>query len=165
MTQPVHEIHLPMGMPAHPGEEVTFTTYGWFAPWLWIIWGVVPAVLIGWLIGLTLGNPLYVIVGAIVGFLPALLLWWVRRHRQLVVTTDRVIFTTGIMTREQRVIHMRRVQDVGVRQGLAARTFGYGDLIFESAGETGQEAIPSLAHVRGARDAILHSVHLGEDLR
>lgn len=121
---------LPMGIPTHPGERVIFETRGWFAPWLWIIYLVIPAFFV----------------------------WWVRRHRHLVVTTDRAVYTWGIISKHQRVIGLQRVQDVGVFQGLVARVFGYGDLLIESAGETGQESIKYLSHVRGARDAILLAV-------
>ncbi len=126
---------LPMGMPALPGERVIFETRGWFAPWLWIIYLVIPAFFV----------------------------WWVRRHRHLVVTTRRVVYTEGIINKTQRVINLQRVQDVGVYQGLVARIFGYGDLLTESAGETGHEKILYLARVRGARDAILVAVHHGDD--
>jgi uncharacterized membrane protein YdbT with pleckstrin-like domain len=126
---------LPMGMPSLPGEKVIFETRGWFAPWLWIIYLIIPAFIV----------------------------WWVRRHRHLVVTTRRVIYTEGVINKSQRVINLQRVQDVGVYQGFFARIFGYGDLLTESAGETGHESIKYLSHVRGARDAILVAVHHGEE--
>ena len=125
---------LPMGMPALPGERVIFETRGWFAPWLWIIYLVIPAFFV----------------------------WWIRRHRHLVVTTRRVVYTEGIFTKTQRVINLQRVQDVGVYQGMMARMFGYGDLLTESAGDAWQERIVYLAKVRGARDAILAAVHHDE---
>lgn len=139
MTQELpgeHRDRLPLGMPALPGERVLFETRGWFAPWLWIVYLVIPAFFV----------------------------WWVRRHRHLMVTSHRVIYTEGIFNKKQRVISLQRVQDVGVQQGVVARMFGYGDLLTESAGEmSGGELIPYLSHVRGARDAILAAVH-SEDI-
>ena len=135
MTQEMegeHRDRLPLGMPSLPGERVIFETRGWFAPWLWVIYLVIPAFFV----------------------------WWIRRHRHLMVTTRRVIYTEGIFNKKQRVINLQRVQDVGVQQGIVARMFGYGDLMTESAGEmSGSEMIPYLARVRGARDAILTAVH------
>lgn len=127
-----HRDRLPLGMPALPDERVIFETRGWFAPWLWIIYLIIPAFFV----------------------------WWVRRHRHLIVTTRRVVYTEGIFNKKQRVINLQRVQDVGVQQGVVARVFGYGDLLTESAGEmSGGELIPYLARVRGARDAILVAVN------
>jgi hypothetical protein len=37
---------LPMGIPALEGERVIFETRGWFAPWLWIIYLIIPAFLV-----------------------------------------------------------------------------------------------------------------------
>jgi uncharacterized membrane protein YdbT with pleckstrin-like domain len=73
------------------------------------------------------------------------------------------VYTFGIISKHQRVIGLQRVQDVGVFQGLVARIFGYGDLLIESAGETGQESIKYLSRVRGARDAILVAVNEGQE--
>ena len=127
-----HRDRLPLGMPSLPGERVIFETRGWFAPWLWIVNLIIPAFVV----------------------------WWIRRHRHLMVTTRRVIYTEGIFNKKQRVINLQRIQDVGVQQGIVARMFGYGDLLTESAGEmSGSELITYLARVRGARDAILTAVH------
>ena len=150
-------VELPIGMRPHPGEEVTFETHGWFAPWLWVMWAIIPALII------------YVfrdqfprtLISLAVMLIP-LFIWWKRRHRHLVVTSDRVIYTKGILTRNQRIINIERVQDVGLQQGLLARLCGYGDLITQSAGETGNETIRWMSRVRGARDAILQAAQLRE---
>jgi uncharacterized membrane protein YdbT with pleckstrin-like domain len=61
---------------------------------------------------------------------------WLTTH--LVLTTDRVIFRSGIVAKFGREIPLERINDVTFSQSLFERLIGTGDLLIESAGEHGQ---------------------------
>lgn len=56
-----------------------------------------------------------------------------------VVTTDRLIYRSGVITRQGIEIPLERVNTVFFRQSLWERMIGSGDLTIESASETGQQ--------------------------
>lgn len=60
--------------------------------------------------------------------------WWFTEH---VVTTERVILRTGVLSRESKEIPLEAINDVSFRQSLFGRLFGSGDLFIASAGEAG----------------------------
>ena len=72
------------------------------------------------------------------------LLWWdvvpiIRwATSQYVITNRRVIVRTGIVARQGRDMPLQRINDVHFHYGVIDRMLGCGDLIIESAGETGQ---------------------------
>jgi uncharacterized membrane protein YdbT with pleckstrin-like domain len=78
------------------------------------------------------------------------------RATLLVVTTNRVIYRTGVITRKGREIPIDRVQDVSFRQSLFERMVGAGSLTVESAGEHGQEPFPDVAHPQRVQSTIQH---------
>jgi membrane protein YdbS with pleckstrin-like domain len=72
------------------------------------------------------------------------LLSW--RSRLLVITTERVVYRSGVLRRTGREIPLDRVQDVTYHQTLFSRLIGAGTLIIESAGSSGKEPFPDIAH-------------------
>ena len=71
-------------------------------------------------------------------------LWWVGRYirwrtTNFVVTTDRVVWRTGVLSKHGREIPLDRLNDIAFHQSLFERIIGAGDLMIESAGETGQQ--------------------------
>lgn len=72
------------------------------------------------------------------------LVWWdvvpiIRwATSQYVITNRRVIVRTGIVARQGRDMPLQRINDVHFHYGVIDRMLGCGDLIIESAGETGQ---------------------------
>jgi uncharacterized membrane protein YdbT with pleckstrin-like domain len=71
-------------------------------------------------------------------------LWWVLRYLKwattnFVVTTDRLIFRTGVLSKHGREIPLDRMNDISFHQSIFERLIGAGDLMIESAGERGQE--------------------------
>ncbi len=77
-------------------------------------------------------------VGVLVLLLFALprYLRWLMTH--FVLTTDRLIMRSGVLSRMSREIPLERVNDVTFTQSLWERVIGAGDLLIESAGERGQ---------------------------
>ena len=56
-----------------------------------------------------------------------------------VITSDRIIFRTGVFAKHGIEIPLERVNNVIFRQGVIERILGCGDLLIESGGETGQQ--------------------------
>jgi uncharacterized membrane protein YdbT with pleckstrin-like domain len=61
---------------------------------------------------------------------------WATTH--LVLTTERLIFRSGLVAKFGREIPLERINDVTFSQSLFERIIGAGDLLLESAGEHGQ---------------------------
>jgi uncharacterized membrane protein YdbT with pleckstrin-like domain len=75
--------------------------------------------------------------------LPAYLRW-VTTH--FVLTTDRLIFRSGVLAKLSREIPLERLNDVTFSQSLWERLIGAGDLLIESAGERGQSVFENVPH-------------------
>lgn len=62
---------------------------------------------------------------------------WLTTH--FVITSRRVIFRAGLLTKRGIEIPLERVNTVHFRQGVLERLVGSGDLLIESGGESGQQ--------------------------
>jgi uncharacterized membrane protein YdbT with pleckstrin-like domain len=67
---------------------------------------------------------------------------WVTTH--FVLTTDRLIFRSGVLSKLSKEIPLERVNDVTFSQSLWERIIGAGDLLIESAGERGQSVFQDI---------------------
>jgi uncharacterized membrane protein YdbT with pleckstrin-like domain len=67
---------------------------------------------------------------------------WMTTH--FVVTTERLIFRSGIVAKFGREIPLERINDVTFTQSLFERLIGIGDLLIESAGEHGQSTFSDI---------------------
>ncbi|HZI45386.1 MAG TPA: PH domain-containing protein [Ilumatobacter sp.] len=56
-----------------------------------------------------------------------------------VITSDRIIFRTGVFAKHGIEIPLERVNNVIFHQSVIERILGAGDLLIESGGETGQQ--------------------------
>ena len=52
-----------------------------------------------------------------------------------VVTSQRMLLTTGVLTRKVAMMPLAKVTDMSFRRSFAGRLFGYGEFIVESAGQ------------------------------
>jgi uncharacterized membrane protein YdbT with pleckstrin-like domain len=52
-----------------------------------------------------------------------------------VVTSERVLLTTGVLTRRVNMMPMTKVTDMRFQRSFGGRLLGYGEFIFESAGQ------------------------------
>lgn len=66
---------------------------------------------------------------------------------QYVITNRRVIVRSGVVARQGRDMPLVRINDVHFKYGVIDRILGCGDLIVESAGETGQLRIAAVPDV------------------
>jgi hypothetical protein len=58
--------------------------------------------------------------------------WWVD---YFVVTSERLLLTTGFLTRRVNMMPLTKVTDMSFRRSFAGRLLGYGEFIVESAGQ------------------------------
>ena len=87
--------------------------WGWAT---WVVLGVAAVVLVVWVVSRSIR--------------------WATS--QYVITNRRVIVRSGIIARQGRDMPLARVNDVHFSYGVIDRLLGCGDLIVESAGETGR---------------------------
>jgi len=66
------------------------------------------------------------------------------RFTQYVLTTERLIVRTGIISKHGKEIPLENINDVGFSQGPIERTLRYGDVLIESAGEHGQSVLADI---------------------
>jgi membrane protein YdbS with pleckstrin-like domain len=67
---------------------------------------------------------------------------WATTH--FVLTTERLIFRSGLVAKFGREIPLERINDVTFSQSLFERLIGAGDLLLESAGEHGQSRFSNI---------------------
>jgi uncharacterized membrane protein YdbT with pleckstrin-like domain len=84
-------------------------------------------------------------------------LTWVTTH--FVITTDRLIYRSGILAKRGVQIPVERVNNVNFRQGIFERMVGAGDLLIESAGQDGQQRFTDVRHP----DRIQNLIHAQMD--
>lgn len=63
------------------------------------------------------------------------------RATSLVVTSLRLVYRRGVLTRRGREIPLAQLTDVSYRQGLGGRLLRAGDLVLESAGRDSAEVV------------------------
>ncbi len=71
-------------------------------------------------------------------------LWLVKeflrwRSVNFVVTTDRLIYRSGLFAKQGKEIPLERINDISFKQSVWERLIGAGDLLIESGGEQGQQ--------------------------
>jgi uncharacterized membrane protein YdbT with pleckstrin-like domain len=91
------------------------------------------------------------------------LLWFLGRYTKwvttnFVLTSDRLIYRSGVVSRQGREIPLERLNDVSFHQSLLQRLLGAGDLLVESGGERGQEQFGSFAHPQDTQNEIHRAI-------
>jgi uncharacterized membrane protein YdbT with pleckstrin-like domain len=101
--------------------------------------------------------PYWVPAFLLILLVPAIRMHLSRRLITLRLHDDHLTLETGFLSRTRRTVDMAKIQDVTVRQTLGQRLLGVGDLMLESAGESGRMAIANLDNPRWIADEILAS--------
>ena len=78
------------------------------------------------------------------GLLGLALLWLAVRllkwtTTNFVVTTDRLVYRSGVIAKQGKEIPLERINDISFNQRIFERLIGSGDLMIESGGERGQQ--------------------------
>jgi uncharacterized membrane protein YdbT with pleckstrin-like domain len=96
------------------------------------------------------------VVVAAVWFLWRALTW---RTTHFVITSDRVIYRSGVFAKRGVQIPIERVNNVNFHQGVFERIVGAGDLLIESAGSDGQQRFTDVRHP----DRVQNMIHSAMD--
>lgn len=110
-------------------------------------------------------KPRWLLAILLIAFLPPLKMHLKRRIVSLRFQDDHLILETGFLSRTRRTVDTAKIQDVTVQQTFGQRLLGVGDLILESAGESGRMSIANLDRPREIADAIINSSKRAPDVR
>jgi uncharacterized membrane protein YdbT with pleckstrin-like domain len=142
------------------GEEIILDLRPhWFflvAPVLALIAALALAVWVG------TGDPEDYVLFPVLGLSVVALLYFLVRLAQwttdFVLTTDRLIYRKGVVSRSGREIPLERVNDVSFTQSLFQRMLRAGDLLVESGGERGQSSFGHFADPQGIQNEIHRAI-------
>jgi membrane protein YdbS with pleckstrin-like domain len=84
---------------------------------------------------------------------------WTRTY--FVVTTDRVIWRTGLLSRKGVEIPLERINNINFHQGIWERMIGAGTLDVQSAGEEGTSQFTDVRHPDGVQQEIYRQMEAG----
>jgi uncharacterized membrane protein YdbT with pleckstrin-like domain len=93
-------------------------------------------------------------------WLGARLISWQTTH--FVVTSDRLVFRSGILSKHTRDIPLEKVNDLASSQSIFERMIGAGDLLIESAGERGQESFSNIPHPDAVQQEIYRQMEANQ---
>ena len=77
-----------------------------------------------------------------------------------VVTDQRVVFRTGVLTRHGVEIPLERINNINFHQGVWERIIGAGDLEIQSAGEEGTSLFSNVRHPDGVQQEIYRQMEV-----
>jgi len=110
-------------------------------------------------------KPRWLLVIPLIVLVPPIKAHLKRRLLTLRFHDDHLTLETGFLSRIRRTVDTAKIQDVTVRQTFGQRLLGVGDLMLESAGESGRMAIHNLDRPREIADAIINSSKRAPDTR
>ena len=87
------------------------------------------------------------------------------RTTHYVITTHRLLFREGILTRKGRDIGLARITDVSYTQTLWDRIINSGTLTIESAGDSGATVLSAIGHSEEIQQLLNHMVEEDADRR
>jgi membrane protein YdbS with pleckstrin-like domain len=87
------------------------------------------------------------IIWGLWGLLMLRLVWevWNWAVDYFVITSKRILLTSGVFTRNVAMMPLSKVTDMSFRRNLAGRVLGFGEFVVESAGQ--DQALRSIDHV------------------
>jgi uncharacterized membrane protein YdbT with pleckstrin-like domain len=80
-----------------------------------------------------------------------------------VITTDRLIYRSGLLSKRGIEIPLERVNTVLFNQSLFERMLGAGDLVIESAGESGQQNFSNVRKPSAVQNEIYKAMEANEN--
>jgi len=86
---------------------------------------------------------------------------WVTTN--FVITTDRLIYRHGVLSKHGVEIPLERVNTVFFSQSLLDRLLGSGDLVIESAGERGQQSFSNVRKPSAVQNEIYRQMEANEN--
>jgi uncharacterized membrane protein YdbT with pleckstrin-like domain len=143
------------------GETVLLDTH----PHWWMFAAVVTRLVLAIVLAIVLvaqfdGNVVNYIGIALIAFtvlnLLVVYLKWVTTD--FVLTTDRLITRSGILSRHSREIPLDRINDLSCHQSLFERVIHAGDLMIESGGEMGQSTFSNVGDPFELQNAVHRAI-------
>jgi uncharacterized membrane protein YdbT with pleckstrin-like domain len=97
-------------------------------------------------------------------------IWLVVRYLKwattnFVITSDRIIFRSGVVAKSGIEIPLERVNNVLFSQSVFERILGAGDLLIESGGEAGQQRFTDVRHPERVQNLIHSQMEVNESRR
>jgi uncharacterized membrane protein YdbT with pleckstrin-like domain len=113
---------------------------------------------------------LRIVTFAILAVLAVALIWLIRVYvkwttTNFVVTTERLIHREGVVAKSGIEIPLDRVQTIKFHQSVFERMIGAGDLMIESAGETGQNLFSDVRKPSTVQNVIYREIEAYENRR
>ncbi len=151
------------------GEEMLIDTH----PHWWVFSGVaarlVLAIVIAVAGALQFDGNVYVnwigialILFAVINLAVVYVKW---RTTDFVLTTDRLVTRSGILSRQTREIPLERINDLACHQSFFERIIHAGDLMIESAGERGQQTFSNVADPFAVQNTVHKAIESATTLR
>jgi uncharacterized membrane protein YdbT with pleckstrin-like domain len=118
---------------------------------------------------LALANDVHTALKIPVGIIVlGLLVWFGWRYLRwittnFVVTTDRLIYRHGVLSKHGIEIPLDRVNTVFFRQSIFERLVGAGDLVIESASETGRQRFSNVRKPSAVQNEIYRQIEANEN--
>jgi uncharacterized membrane protein YdbT with pleckstrin-like domain len=79
-----------------------------------------------------------------------------------VVTTDRLIYRSGVLSKKGKEIPLERLNDISFNQSIFERMLGSGDLLIESGGERGQQAFTDIRRPAMVQNEIYRQIEAAQ---
>jgi len=109
------------------------------------------------------------ILGAVLAVVLLVTAAWVgirvlrRQTTNFVVSTDRLIYRSGIIAKHGKEIPLSRVNDISFRQSVFERLIGTGDLSIESAGAQSRETFGDIPKPAAVQNEIYRQMEASAD--
>jgi uncharacterized membrane protein YdbT with pleckstrin-like domain len=104
---------------------------------------------------------------ATAGVVIAALGWFIGRYARwattnFVLTSDRLIFRSGVLAKHGIEIPLERINDVRSHQSILERLLRSGDLVIESGGEHGQQVFNDIPHPADVQNEIHRQIEVNQ---
>jgi uncharacterized membrane protein YdbT with pleckstrin-like domain len=105
-----------------------------------------------------------------IALIVATAIWLVQRYMKwattnFVITSDRIIFRSGVIAKSGIEIPLERVNNVLFNQSVFERVLGAGDLLIESGGEDGQQRFTDIRRPERVQNLIHAQMEVNESRR
>jgi uncharacterized membrane protein YdbT with pleckstrin-like domain len=153
------------------GEEVILDLRPHWSFFLWrslvLLLSVAALIVVAVAVRDDLGDIARLVVGALVlvALVRLVIHYAVWATSEFVVTTDRLILRSGVVSKRGIEIPLERVNTVFFSQRLRERLLRYGDLVVESGGERGRQVVSDVPHPERVQSVIHGAMEDEEDIR
>jgi membrane protein YdbS with pleckstrin-like domain len=103
-------------------------------------------------------NLLFVLLTAVVTFIPAIVRHIQHIHTVFTLTTFKLEVSTGLLSKKTQNIPLRHIQDVSVRESLSERLLGIGDIIVDAPAMESNTTLSNVREPRRYADLILGQI-------